>query len=129
MTFAEKLKKYMDENNISQYKLKKLTGVGQSTISQILSGIQSPTDDTIRKILSGLNISYAEFYSDADLVSATIAKADSMPKSEDEKAALERLKAMPVDEQQRRVLAEYNRLTPEQRIAIDVILRSLASSR
>ena len=105
MNFAERLKLYMEKHKISQYKLNKLTGVGQSTISQILSGIQSPTDDTIQKLLKGLNISYADFYSGDNAVREIIEHAHGMNLSDKEKMALELYEKMPPN-RQRKELAE-----------------------
>ena len=95
----------MEKHKISQYKLNKLTGVGQSTISQILSGIQSPTDDTIQKLLKGLNISYADFYSGDNAVREIIEHAHGMNLSDKEKMALELYEKMPPN-RQRKELAE-----------------------
>lgn len=43
MRFAKKLKNLMDELNITQSKLSKLTGIGKSSISQYLSGKNEPS--------------------------------------------------------------------------------------
>ncbi|WP_217497390.1 MULTISPECIES: helix-turn-helix domain-containing protein [Bacillus] len=38
MSFAEILRKAMDETNMSQAQLSKMTGIGESSISQYVSG-------------------------------------------------------------------------------------------
>ena len=134
MKLKERIQKWMDIKKIpSVNELAARSILTQSTLSNIMTGRnESANAKTIEKICDGLGVTVTEFYDlddKEDIVSATINKAESMPKSEDEKTALERLRAMPVDEQQRRVLAEYESLTPEQRAAIDIIIRSLASSR
>ena len=62
--FSGRLSKYMERHKISQYKLWKISGVSQATISEILSGKTSPTHNTIQKILSGLDVSEADFFAD-----------------------------------------------------------------
>jgi transcriptional regulator with XRE-family HTH domain len=45
-----KLLKWLDKNNMTQYHLAKISGLKQSTISRIISGLVDPNGKTIAKI-------------------------------------------------------------------------------
>ena len=70
MTLAEALSKrvnnLLEENNMSQYKLFKLSGVSQSTISDIRN-MKNGTVNTriIYEIAQGFGMSIKEFFNDA----------------------------------------------------------------
>jgi transcriptional regulator with XRE-family HTH domain len=53
----------MEQKNISQYRLWKLSGVSQPQISRILAG-QQPMLSTIQKLARGLGVSVAELITD-----------------------------------------------------------------
>lgn len=57
MMFAEGMKKERIAQGISQEKLSKLSGVPQSTISAVESGVRKPTEDTMVMIAAGLRCS------------------------------------------------------------------------
>ncbi len=60
---TKRLKEIMKEKNLNQYKLFKLTGVPQSTISTILHGdIKTIQLDTLYDFYAGLNIEFSEFF-------------------------------------------------------------------
>ena len=60
----KRIKEIMKERDLNQYKLFKLTGVPQSTISTILNGdIKTIKLDTLYDICAGLNIEFEEFFS------------------------------------------------------------------
>lgn len=56
MTFAERLKEVMKEQNLSQSDLSHLTGIGRSSISQYLSGRNIPTLQRQENIAIALNL-------------------------------------------------------------------------
>ena len=56
MTFAEKLKDLMQQQNLTQAQVKKLTGIGASSISQYLSGKNEPTKERKREIAVALGV-------------------------------------------------------------------------
>ncbi|MGG4238583.1 helix-turn-helix transcriptional regulator [Bacillus safensis] len=60
MSFAEILRKAMDETNMSQAELSKLTGIGKSSISQYVSGKNEPNQNRKIKILEVLGMSPLE---------------------------------------------------------------------
>lgn len=56
MTFSEKLKKAMQDLNISQKQLVGMTCIGKSSISQYLSGKNTPTEERQRNIALSLGL-------------------------------------------------------------------------
>lgn len=131
MNFSMRLKDLRQSKHLTQRELAKELKIGYSTLAMYETGKREPDHAMLQFIADYFNVSvdYLLGHDIPDLVSISIAKAEKMPKNEDEKAALADLKAMPIDEQQRLIFEEYNNLTPEQRKAIDLIIRSLASSR
>ena len=47
---SERFARWLDENNITQYRCARMTGLHHSTISRIISGIIDPGAKTISKI-------------------------------------------------------------------------------
>jgi len=132
---AERIRELCEKKNIgSVYELAKITGITQSTLQNITSGKnKNPRTDTIERICSGLGVTLAEFFSTNDF--ATDLHALAMKRAEDrnltdmQKAALERLKEMPIDEQQSRFLRNLNRISPSDRETILKIINALAASQ
>lgn len=56
MSFKDKLEKVMHDLNINQAQLSKLTGIGRSSISQYLSGKNTPTDKRQADIAAALGL-------------------------------------------------------------------------
>ena len=54
---GEKLMKWLDDNNMTQYRLARLTGLKQSTVSRIISGLVDPGGRTIVKICRATGLS------------------------------------------------------------------------
>jgi DNA-binding Xre family transcriptional regulator len=131
LNVKERVLKWMEIKGIKSVNELALRGeMTQSTLQNLMSfPDRKPRADTIEKICLGLGVTVSEFWALPDLVDMAIAEAEKMPKTEKEKAALERLKSMPRAEQERRILEKYNSLSPEQREAINVILHSLAPSQ
>lgn len=61
-----RIKQLMKKKNISEYRLAKLSGLSQSTISNIFNRNTAPTIPTIEAICNGLGISIAQFFADED---------------------------------------------------------------
>lgn len=59
-----RIKQLMQEKNITEYRLAKLSGLSQSTISNIFLRNTAPTIPTIEAICGGLGISLAQFFSE-----------------------------------------------------------------
>ena len=57
MSFSQRMKKAMDEQNITQADLSSMTGIGRSGISQYLSGKNTPKSKTITLIADALKVS------------------------------------------------------------------------
>jgi len=52
-----KFLRWLDENDMTQYRLAKMTGLRQSTISRIVSGLVDPNGRTIAKICQATGLS------------------------------------------------------------------------
>lgn len=59
MSFAQQLKKVMEERNMTQSDLSAMTGIGKSSISQYLSGKNIPRESVIEKFADALECSVA----------------------------------------------------------------------
>ena len=57
MSFARNLKAIMSEQNLNQTDLSNLTGIGKSSLSQYLSGKNTPTTKRIAEIAAALGVS------------------------------------------------------------------------
>jgi transcriptional regulator with XRE-family HTH domain len=57
MSFSQRVKKAMDEQNITQADLSSMTGIGRSGISQYLSGKNKPGQKALTIIANALNVS------------------------------------------------------------------------
>ena len=70
MVFADKLKKLMNELDLTQSKLSDLTGIGKSSISQYLSGKNEPSRDRKQEIARALGVQ--DDYFETFLAAATV---------------------------------------------------------
>lgn len=59
-----RIKQLMEKKNITEYRLAKLSGLSQSTISNIFNRNTAPTIPTIEAICDGFGISMAQFFAD-----------------------------------------------------------------
>lgn len=64
MDAKTRIKELMKNKNISEYRLAKLSGLSQSTISNIFTRNTAPTIPTIEAICRGFGISMAQFFAD-----------------------------------------------------------------
>lgn len=64
MDAKERIKQIMKSKNISEYRLAKLGGLSQSTISNIFNRNTAPTIPTIEAICNGLGISMSQFFAE-----------------------------------------------------------------
>lgn len=62
MDASSRIKQLMQMQNITEYRLAKLSGLSQSTISNIFIRNTAPTIPTIEAICNGLGISMAQFF-------------------------------------------------------------------
>ncbi len=62
MDAKTRIKQLMREKNITEYRLAKMSGLSQSTISNIFVRNTAPTIPTIETICNGLGISMAQFF-------------------------------------------------------------------
>ncbi|MHC9542088.1 MAG: helix-turn-helix domain-containing protein [Vulcanimicrobiota bacterium] len=54
---SEKLSKWLSENEITQYRFARMTGLDQSTISRIISGAIDPGSRTVARICQSTGLS------------------------------------------------------------------------
>ncbi len=54
---SEKLMRWLDENNVTQYRFARAAGLEQSTISRIISGLVDPNSKTIARICRATGLS------------------------------------------------------------------------
>lgn len=64
-----KISSVMKDNNISIYKLSKLSGLSQTGIKYFLSGEKSPTIDTLEKICNALKIDIESLFNQSNEIS------------------------------------------------------------
>lgn len=64
MDAKERIKELMKVKNITDYRLAKLSGLSQSTISNLFNRNNAPTIPTLEAICNGLGISMAQFFTD-----------------------------------------------------------------
>lgn len=62
MDASARIQQLMQMKNITEYRLAKLSGLSQSTISNIFVRNTAPTIPTIEAICNGLGISMAQFF-------------------------------------------------------------------
>lgn len=64
MNTGLRLKEVRERIGMSQYRLAKVSGISQSTISDIENGKMSPSVDTMYRLCSALGVTLSEFFSD-----------------------------------------------------------------
>jgi len=130
VNIGKKIIELREKKGWSQYRLYKEARIGQSTLSQIESGIKkSPNAETLRKIANALEVSMAEF-DDQPLLKRAYDLAATMNLDDKRKNALEKIKTLPVNEQQERLnrsIEKLKNLPPESRKAVESIIDLLSS--
>ena len=66
MDSKERIRNLMKERNITEYRLAKLSGLSQSTISNIFVRNTAPTIPTVEAICAGLGITLSQFFSESN---------------------------------------------------------------
>ncbi|MBP2664303.1 MAG: Cro/C1-type DNA-binding domain [Firmicutes bacterium] len=134
-TFADKLKSILIDKNITPYRLSKLSGIGQSSLSDILSGKNNPSGKTLQKICAALDISMAEFDENkkeaAEALPLVLEELKHMDLNDEEKEAYEIIKSMSASEQQESfsaVFSKYKKLSSKNKEVVTTIIDALASS-
>ena len=93
---------------LSQYALRKRTGIAQGSLSQYEAGLKIPGTDTIERICEGLGVSLAEFFEvDGD-------------------ESRQRIK---LDDRERELVACYRVLTEAQKKDALTVFRALADTK
>ena len=60
--FVNRLNELMKERNLTRYKLGKITGITQASLSTIMSGKCAPSLSTIDKLCTGLGINVSDLF-------------------------------------------------------------------
>lgn len=98
MNTLERIKTLLDERGWSVYKLSKLSGVSQSTLSNMFSRNNDPSIGTLENICTAFGMTLSQFFaSEGELVSLNNEQHEMLEKwatltSEQKKALLELLK-------------------------------------
>ena len=66
MDSKERIRNLMNERNISEYRLAKLSGLSQSTFSNIFVRNTAPTVPTVEAICAGLGITLSQFFAEGN---------------------------------------------------------------
>ncbi len=90
------IRKLLDDRNWSMYKLSKLSGVSQSTLSNMFSRNNDPSISTLEDICKAFGITLSQFFAnDGELVVLTKEQSEMLEKwstlSDEQKSALLKL--------------------------------------
>ena len=64
--FGQRLRNYRIEKNLSQEKLAELSGCHSSYIGQLERGQKNPTIESVFKVVSALDLTLSDFFSDIE---------------------------------------------------------------
>ena len=71
MDVTKRIEQFMAQRGWSAYRLRKESGLAQSTLSHVFKKDSEPTISTLEAICSAFGISLGEFFSDGELVPLT----------------------------------------------------------
>ena len=96
MNTLERIRKFLADRNWSMYKLSKLSGVSQSTLSNMFSRNNDPSISTLEDICKAFGITLSQFFAnDGELVVLTKEQSEMLEKwstlSDEQKSALLKL--------------------------------------
>lgn len=96
MNTLERIKDLLDERKWTMYKLAKMSGVSQSTLSNMFTRNNDPSISTLEDICRAFGITLSHFFADeGELISLTKEQSDMLEKwstlSSDQKSALLKL--------------------------------------
>ena len=101
----ERILELCDKKNMSQYELSQRAGLTQSSISTLMSRGSLPKITTLQKICDGFGITLAQFFTQDD-------------------------KKIPdLSEEQYKMLALWESLSPKEKIALEHIINSIIEMR
>lgn len=101
-----RIKQLMKTKNITEYRLAKLSGLSQSTISNIFVRNTAPTIPTIEAICNGLGISMAQFFSEDSIEEPVY-----------------------LTKEQRKFFNEWSSLSQEQKNVVEKLIKSYNSKK
>ncbi len=71
MDTNERLRKILDERGWTYYKLSKMSGLSESTVTNIFKRNTIPSVPTLELICKGFGITLSQFFADGDMVELT----------------------------------------------------------
>lgn len=81
MNTVEKIKKLLEDRQWSVYKLSKLSGVSQSTLSNMFNRNNDPSISTLEDICNAFGITLSQFFAnDGEMVYLTIEQSEMLDK-------------------------------------------------
>lgn len=96
MNTLERIRKLLDDRNWSMYKLSKLSGISQSTLSNMFIRNNDPSISTLEEICKAFGITLSQFFAnEGELVVLTKEQSEMLEKwstlSDEQKSALLKL--------------------------------------
>ena len=97
MDTLDRIKKMLDDRKWTMYKLSKVSGISQSTLSNMFSRNNDPSISTLEDICRGFGITLSQFFAEDDMVSLDKEQKEMLEKwstlsSEQKKALIKLLK-------------------------------------
>ena len=98
MDVTERIEQFMAQRGWTAYRLRKESGLAQSTLTHVFKRDSEPTISTLEAICSAFGITLAEFFSDGEPVPLTEEQRDLLDKwsiltSEQKQAVLQMISA------------------------------------
>lgn len=115
MSFSKTLKRLLDEKNLSQAELCRLTGIPTSLMSNYVKGIKSPTLTNSLKLAKAFEISMDELSGSTSDLSTS--KIDAKSKNGSDRTILSTTE-LPV-------MAKYRQLAPDEQARVDSLIDAL----
>ncbi len=80
MDVTERIRKLMDQRNWTAYRLRKESGLAQSTLSHIFRKDSEPTISTLETICRAFGLTMGEFFAEGEFVSLTVEQRELLDK-------------------------------------------------
>lgn len=80
MDVTERIRKLMDQRNWTAYRLRKESGLAQSTLSHIFRKDSEPTISTLETICRAFGLTMGEFFAEGEFISLTVEQRELLDK-------------------------------------------------
>ena len=71
MDVNERLRKLLEERNLTTYKMSELSGLSHTTLANVFKRNTVPSISTLQAICSGFGITLSQFFAEGDMVEMT----------------------------------------------------------